>query len=260
MILASDIVSTLQSRLDAERTDYYNFQDNFKEAINESVKFIVSLIDSAVEQNKFTTEVLYPLQKALVIHLSKHSRFTFDDTRIWAIRSINPLPKTEPNISVIPIEIEETGVSVERPDLIHIYSGYECMRLTKEEWEVNAGNPFKPGNIIMKCSTLLDGSRDNVKFAYLNPYNYGSYKDGEPAYQVSEIEIRPYIPLRNITLFYVERPSDIETESDVILLHNKLYNFLTEKCLQYIAYSQGDGTSVFQLSTNEINTIVNLLK
>ena len=277
MILVSDIVATLVSRLDAQGSDYYNFTDNFKPAINESVSFIVSLIDYAVEQNKFTTEVLYPLQKALVVQLSRYSRFTFDDKKIWAIRSINPLPKTEVNPDVQQVVQIRDYVSIERPDLIHISTNYFCQRLTKEEWEANAQNPFKPGNIVMKCSTLQEGSNDkgnivmkfstlqegsnyNVRFGYLNPHNYGTLLEGEGEDETAnEIEIRPYIPKKLCTLFYVARPTAIDSESDEIGLHFKLYNFLVEKCLQYISYQQGDNTNIFSLSTKEINNIVTIL-
>lgn len=254
MILVSDVITALDSRLDAQGSDYYNFTHTYKTAINESIRHIVSLIDRAVEQNKVTTEVLYSLQKAVVIQLSKYSRFTYDENVMWSIRSINPLPKTE-SISVV-IPQPDDKKSVARTDLVHQYSNYWCKRLTKEEWELNSQNPFSPGNIITKCSTLEDGSADNVSFAYLNPYYYGITSEGS---QLKEIEIRPYLPNRLVTVFCVEKPSDISDSNDSINLHSKLFGFLIEKCLQYISYEQGDNTNIFTLSQVEIKTIANIL-
>lgn len=272
MILTSDIVSTVKSRLDAEGSDYYNFDNNIKPAINESIRFILSLMDYAVEKNKVVTEALYPLQKAVVYQLSQYSRFTFSDVvsgdetvgqGIWSIRSINPLPLTQAKPNVTPITHEDTTRSIVRTDLVHKQSFYECKRLTKEEWEINALNPFKPGNVVISCSTLQEGSRDNVSFAYLNPYDYnvGQIINEEEAYidtPAPEIEIRPYIPNKLVTVFFVCVPSQVSTVNDIIPFHTKLYNFLVEKCLQYIAYQQGDQTSIFQLSQKEIQNIVTL--
>lgn len=272
MILTSDIVSSLKSRLDAEGSDYYNFDNNFKPAINESIRFILSLMDYAVEQNKVVTEALYPLQKAVVYQLSSYSRFTFDDIEegqaggqnMWSIRSVNPLPRTNAKPNVTPLVQTDTTRSLKRSDLVHVSSNYACKRLTKEEWEMNAQNPFKPGNTIIRCSTLDNGSSDNVRFAYLNPYDYNvgqvqveeEYNDA-PA---PEVEVRPYIPNKLVTVFLVSVPAPITTENDTIPFHSKLSNFLIEKCLQYIAYQQGDNTSIFQLSQAEISNIVTLFK
>lgn len=260
MINVQDIVSTLESRLDAQGTDYYNFENNYKTAINESVKFIVSLIDRAIEENKITSEVLYTLQESSVIQLSKYSRFTYDDNAVWSIRSINPLPKTEAIEGVTEVTHENKLLSVTRNDLVHVYSHYWCKRLTKEEWELNAQNPFSPGNIVINCSNLEHGSMDNVSFAYLSPYSYGmKVTVGEETIPVKEIEIRPYIPEKRVTLFYVKRPEEVTQVTDTINLHSKLFGFLIEKCLNYIAYEQGDNTNIFQLSQRELQLITSIL-
>ncbi len=259
MILASTIVTALASRLDAEGSNYYNFTDNYKPAINESVKYIVNLINYALANNKITEECLVELADARVYTTSKHSRISFDST-IWAVISVNPLPLTEAIEGATTIVPSEGSVnSYYRTDLRHIDSNYYAKRLNKEEWELNKNNPFAPGNTLFNCSALEPGSNDNVTFAYLNPFNYNNNTSAEGYTRINELSIRPYLNQKLCTVFVVKVPNDITSESGQIQLHPKLFNFLVEKCLNYIAYQQGDNTSIFQLSQTEIQSIVQIL-
>ena len=91
MIYVGNIVSELNSRLDAQGSDYYSFNQNYVQAINASIRFVISLIDKVAEENKLATELLSELQRVAVVTLSKYSRFTYDQSKMWSIRSINPL-------------------------------------------------------------------------------------------------------------------------------------------------------------------------
>lgn len=260
MIYVGNIVSELNSRLDAQGSDYYSFNQNYVQAINASIRFVISLIDKVAEENKLATELLSELQRVAVVTLSKYSRFTYDQSKMWSIRSINPLPLTESN-GLPEVIQEDKKTSIVREDLVVIHSNYACGLLTKEEWELNSKNPFASGNTVIKCSSFKDGSADNVTFAYLSPYDYGMkvIDENDNLISLKEIEIRPYIPNRNVAVYYIEPHKEILLEDEYILLHSKLEGFIIEKCLQYISYQQGDETNIFTLSQSEIKSIYSLL-
>lgn len=249
MITFAEFKTAVQSRLDAgSNSNYYNDGLNYIPAFNSAVNWITSVISRALDENKITSEALSELRSARVYQTSAFSRIYMED--YWFIESVNPLPMVSPAITIngsLPPQESEL-----REDLVHLYSNYECKRLTKEEWEVNANNPFSPGNIVTKCGSLTHGSSNNIKFAYLSPIVYDSAIG-------PELEVRPYLNRKLCTVFVIETPQQISNSNGSVKFHIKLLPLLVEKGLFYMSYEQGDGPSIMEMSEKEVTTVAQIL-
>ncbi len=256
-IQASKIINSVRRvGLDAGiDSDYYNNTEDLIPAINLAVRWLVSLIDEARSKNKRVDEVLRELSRTRVYQLSSNSRFKMKDS-VWTIDAVMPLPQTEVIVGQPTITQPDPKVSVERTDLLHLYSNYSSSRLTVEEWAIARNNPFMPGNSVSPCILNLDnGSRKNVKFAYLSPYLYD--KDSSSEY---EIEVMPSIPNKLSTIFYIVNPTEIVNVSDKIQFSENLYDLIYSKTLQFVSYSQGDNTNIWTVSDADIQRLLSTIR
>lgn len=258
MITVQSLIDAIRSRgLDAAvDSDYYNDTEDIIPAINGAVRWLVSLIDSTRHLDKRVDEIIKSLAKCRIYQLSNRSRFAFED-KVWTIDAIMPLPATATIPGSTPVVQTNVYLSVERTDLQHLYSNYECKRLTIEEWALNRQNPFEYGYAYNKNATKLQNGSDGcARFAYLAPYDYMESYYG---YQV-EIEIRPFIPLKLATVFYLVRPTDVTSGTDLIQFSDNTFELLYEKALQFISYNQADGTNVWGVTEQDIQKLLNSVR
>lgn len=138
--------------------------------------------------------------------------------------------------------------SLYRKDLAHLSSEKSAKRLTIEEWAKNTGNPFAPGNNILPINC------DTLEYAYLN---YADYSAADVPYSVpTEIEVRPSVANKVVTVFYSKKPGKIVQATDNIEYPAFFANWIYDKTLQYISFKQGDGTTIHTVTSADINTLL----
>lgn len=250
MISSQEVANRIRFGLDAEGDDHYGDIEDLVPAINLAKDWIVSVINDALGQRKLGEEVFREIHTSKVLRTSKDSRFNLNilSDDVWTITGIIVLPSTGTNGSSAPL-MPNDYQAYERTDLYFIDGDKHCTRLNIEEWAINKGNPMAAG---------YDGDQlcDELKsYAYLNPITYKT-TEGSPA-QEKEVTIRPTVDKGNIAVFYVDKPADISAlGTDDINLPSSVMSLLWNKALQYIAYKQGDQTTVFQVSASDILTLV----
>ena len=142
---------------------------------------------------------------------------------------------------------EET--SFYRRDLVHLESDKSAKRLTIEEWAKNTKNPFRAGN------TVLPADCDLIDFAYLN---YVDYSAPEAPYSVPrEIEIRPSVANKIVTVFYAKKPTLVVDAGDTIEFPGFFTSFIFTQSLHYISIKQGDQTTLATVSNTDIQNLLN---
>lgn len=254
MIQVQRIIDDIRSiGLDATPdSDYYNDSEDIIPAINSSVRWLVSLIDSARSKNKRVDEVLKYLAKTRIYQLDNKSRFLMED-KVWTVDAIQPLPCSEAIPNIPPVVQTDPAISVERTDLVHVSSNYDANRKTIEEWATNKNNPFAQGNAVIPCAVsdkLIECSDLNVSFAYLNPYEYVE-NQGEFLF-----EVRPFIPNKLTTIFYVKTPTEVVAGTDELEFADNLFGLIYDKALQFVSYNQGDGTNVYGITDADIQRLM----
>ena len=103
MISVQTVVTRMESVLDAEDSDRYTFERDFRTAINSSVEWLQSVFNRAFADKKLTEEDLKELVKVVVFQTNQFSRFYLDhvDDSIWSVLRINPEPTLHPSGATI---------------------------------------------------------------------------------------------------------------------------------------------------------------
>jgi len=171
MIYVSDIIERIESALDAENSDRYLFENDYKPAINYAQEWLVSLFNSAFSLNKLSEESLKELVKVSVFRTSDLSRVSMDEDemnlKIWSVLSIfidiqYRLRGNLPTQSDVSISQYISNAS-------YITANYQAKRTTLEKSIKNKNNPFEQGNSIVTCEDLIE-------YAYINFADYtGGY-------------------------------------------------------------------------------------
>jgi hypothetical protein len=248
-IASQDIADQMRFALDAEGSDHYSDTLDIIPAINASVRWVVGVINVALGEKKISEESLSDVSIARVMQTSKDSRIEIESIPddVWTILAIYPLPETDVTGNPAVLQPDEK-VSVHRDDLYHISSNFDAGRLTIEEWNKNKNNPFAAGNVVVdsECPDIID-------YGYLNPIKY--FKDGQ-ATSAKDIEIRPYINKGLATVVYAKSPTNINNLTDDIELPESVFQVVFNKALQYIAYKQGDGTNLDDITTKDVQMLI----
>lgn len=250
MIAVQAVIERLESVLDAEDSDRYTFERDFKPAINSSVEFLQAVFNKAFAEKKLSEEDLKELIKVSVFQTSQFSRINLDqiDDSIWSLMRINPEPTLHPLNPALTVQLNPES-SLWRQDLSYIKSKYACKLLSLEQWEENVDNIFEAGN-----ARLLNSFKS---YGYLNFASYAS-----SAYEVPnpEIEIRPEVINGFVGVTYLKYPTLITDVSDNIEFPKSLTNLVWEKAANIISYKQGDQTNLYSVTKEDINILVGQMK
>lgn len=251
MILTVDVIKKIRNvGLDAEPdTDFYNDDTDIIPAIDSSVMWIMSVLDFAKSNNKKIQEITKELQRVFVYRTSRFSRIELDN-ELFTIDAIYPLPTTSPmQGAAVPATNYPDG-STKMTNLIHVDSYYSAERSTIEEWTSRNKNPFMRG-FKGKCSgELTEGSKNpTLYFSYLDPF---IFKDnGKP-----EIEIKPQLDGKLVSMFCVVNHPNIKVATDNIFFPKSIFNVVYEKALQFISYSQGDNTTIWSVTEADVTKLI----
>lgn len=249
-ISVSNIVNEVKNiGLDAEGSDYYTFDRDFKDAINIAVKWLVAVINAAYGQGKLGEEIFQDITYARVFQTNQYSRVFFDTTllghEVWTILSVNPSLTLIPSTATISAVAAEE--SLYRDDVsIDKLSGSGAKRMTIEEWGSNIGNPFAAG--------YDHGCGDLTSYAFVTRTNYES--TGYSPSVVSEVEVRPVLNKQFLGIYYVAVPDTINTETDTVPFPATLESLLFNKTQNLISRKQGDNTTIYQVSNSDINLLL----
>jgi len=287
MIQVQTIIDRIKSALDAEGSDYYNFNRDFKPAINYALEWSVSVISPYIGQKKFSEELFRELTFSKIWQTSQYSRININPAElnnrdIWTVLAIYPKPwvVVEDATDLLPnlpaqyyLEIQPSlnqqsynapivtqmynavgnttllpHQSTFRPELSFLRSDHSCRRENLEVYAVNKGNPFASGNISY--------NQDVTEYCYTAYTDYSAVFGGYKLSVPREIEIAPYIPNELVAVFYIHTPAEITAPTDIIPFPAIMLNVLTSKALNYIAIKQNNGTNLRGTTDQELLTLL----
>lgn len=242
----------MASALDAEGSDRYTFDQDYKFAINFSIEWLVAAFNQAFSDSKLSPECLRELNKTRIWQANAFSRVAFDPAvvgdKLWSLIAVYPLPVVTPFSN--PVTINNPNQSEFKPALAYVSCKNSCKRLTQEEWNENVKNVFMPGN------ELLTGSLQ--EYAYLDFSDYSSTNYTNPVPQ--EITIRPSIAKKYVALAYIKFPNSVATVNDNVEFPESMTNLIVDKTLEFLSTKQGDQTNLFSLSDRDMNRLIGLMK
>lgn len=253
-ILVSTIVNQTAADLDAEGSDRYLFDQDYLPAINSAIDTVVSLFNAAFAADKLSPEQLRELTKVRIWQASMYSRVSYNETdtgdSLWTVVAVYPKPTT--NKLASSGSSSSPSTSKFRGDISFIKSDNSAKRLTLEEWNENRLNVFMPGNDLLSNTALIE-------YAYLDfaDYSSTSYTGNN---NLPEIQIRPEIPNQLVAISYIKTPNRISTIGDSVEFPPSLTRLIVDITLNYISYKQGDQTTLFAVSEQNVNKLINLMR
>jgi len=158
MIYIDDIVERIASALDAEGSERYTFEQDYKPAINFAQEWLVSLFNSAFSANKLSEESLKELMRVSVFRTSSLSRLALDeqllDCKVWSIVSlfVDIEYVLKGNLPTQTVLTESQFI----PNASYRTANYQCKRTTLELSVKNKNNPFEQGNSVVQCEGLIE--------------------------------------------------------------------------------------------------------
>lgn len=251
-ILAQSIVERLDAALDAEGSDRYLFDQDYKPAINSAIEWIVAVFNAAFGARKISEESLQELTVVRVWQANAFSRISFDPAvvghELWSILAVYPKPKLYPSNAINPLPAKH--VSVFMPGLTFLKSDYSATRLTLEEWNENVNNVFMAGNEKITVGGL-------ESYGYKNFVDYSSNVYQNPVNK--EIEVRPAVGGEYVAITYLRKPNTINLVTDSVDLPGTITDMLFQKALNFVSYKQGDGTNIYGVTEKDISRLVSLM-
>lgn len=251
-IPAQDIADRIRFALDAEGADYYDDDRDIIPAINTAIHWLIGIVNLELGRSKFGEELFRDLTKSRVFRTNKDSRLSMDafPDEVWSILSVYPKPTTGQRSPTSPPPSGTELASFERVDLYHISSDFSAKRLTVEEWAFNKSNPFEAGyDGVALCDDIKE-------YAYIDPIDYNWNNDETAGGLIKEIEIRPALDKKLVSVIYVKKPDDINVIGDSVEFPSSAFTVIFNKALQYIAYKQGDNTTIDIMATKDLVNIV----
>lgn len=251
MISAQAIVDRMASILDAEGSDRYLFEQDYKPAINSSVDWLVAVFNSAFADKKLPEENLRDLIRTSVWQASSYSRVNINSSSlgygVWGILGVFPEPVIAPLSD--PYTLPTPEASQIRGDLSYIRSDFSADRSTIEEWNTNRKNVFAAGNEV-----LLGGGLK--RYAYLG---YGNYESSTYNAGGKEIDVRPSVANQFVAITVLKVPEKVVNITDSLEFPDSVFDVLYQKALNFIAYKQGDKTNLYAVTSQDVNTLVKLM-
>lgn len=209
--------------------------------IDKSTGLEVTNTFNVIAVNDGTDEILISTLPVTDLNTQLNAGDAVVARQIFLTSSLTSTPK------ILSTTTDET--SLYRRDLAHLESDKSAKRLTIEEWAKNNKNPFRPGN------TVLPENCEHSEFAYLN---YADYSADEVPYTAPrEIEVRPSVAGKVVTVFYAKKPSLIVAATDTIEFPGFFQNWIYQKVLFFLSIKQGDQTTLATISNAEIQNLLN---
>lgn len=251
-ILVQEIKDRMASRLDAEDSDRYLFDQDYKPAINGAQDWIVTALNPMFSSKKFSAEGLREITYTRIFQTNSFSRISFDQAAlghsIWTIIGVYPEPIVNAPFSILPPT--DNSKSLYRNDLSFISSNESAQRLTAEEWNINNRNAFKAGNTILNNSLSFYGYRD------FSNYASSSYTG---ASGTREIAIRPLVPIELVAVEYLKYPTQTNLITDSLDFPESMTEFIVEKALNFLSYKQGDRSTIYSVTEMESKRLLALI-
>jgi hypothetical protein len=251
MFTAQELRNQLAFALDAEGSDHYRDDLDYIPAINAAMKWLASVVNMAYGQGKIGEEFFREITYSGVFLTSNNSRVSLEvfPSEVWTILAVYPEPIVSEDGTNPPLT-PDINRSYYLSNLIHIRSDYSCKRLSLEEWAVNRDNPFEAG---FEAEYVCP---DFIRYAYLSPINYNVEADGVFS---QELEIRPRVVNKKVSIFWVKKPTVITNLSQNVEYPNSVFQLLFNKALFYISFKQGDNTTVNSISSADIQQLLDVL-
>jgi len=231
MILASDVFLDVRSLLDDDSSGRYDEAKDLIPAINQAVRYLVIVFNSAFEQKKISPESLRDLSTVAILDVTgtttkKASLASITD--LWTIYGVEPDP------------------SITGSTLVESRNKF-ATRMTLENWNDALADPFSAGTGV----SILN---DFVRPGYLGPGQY--FGDG-----ILYIMIRPAscFTVDKVGIYYLKNPTKVTVAASQIEFPTSLHSLLVDKTLNALSVQHGPESMYYKITDKDVTQLLQLM-
>ncbi len=220
MISATTVESRIKSALDDDGTGRYSWEHGIREAVNNSIDYVILVFNAALGMDKLSEESLREISVVESITVSDSTLVLSDLANdVWSILAIYP---------------SMNGDSL---------GGISAYRASVEEWGSRTRNYFAAG---------YDTGTELTDYAYLAPMTYGSDTKIPIAPTVTDIGV--------VYLKYPTKMTETTAAAESSIEFPKaVTNILVEKALAFLGQKENTEASTYVISEKEVQDLITLM-
>lgn len=241
MILASEVFTAVRAHLDDDNSGRYGVTTDLIPAINAAIKYLIAVFNAGFEQKKIYPESLRELIRLEIVDAigsgnTKRADVTNICEDLWTILGVEPDAE----------EAEGTTTTTIAPEDFAGLRSKFAKRLTLEEWNEKAEDPFSPGTGVSIAPAFL-------RPAYLGP---GRYFDADHDY----IFIRPAsLVTDNVGIWYLKNPTVVAGAASEVEFPQSMFQLLVDKTLGYISLQHGPESKYGQNVEKDLLQLIQIM-
>lgn len=274
MINVAELWKAILAQLGAEGTRRYIPRRDGIYAINGAQRTAEALITPLLAERKGSEESLSELQETRIFQTNNLGGLTLDnifinqnttlDYQIWTVISIMAEPQSTNILATPPSQLAPIlpyKNTYLRNSMTYLGSGKPVHRMTMEEAALAQHNRFAPGNEVLAntdrvtygyymvgnrsdIETLIDGNREifltpRSKFCPIPGFVAMSYLRSAPVLALTDLDVNGNFP----TTLNIPYPAS-------------LFNVIRDLALNEISVKQGDGTNLYQVTSQQIGNLL----
>ena len=253
------IADAVRAKLDAEGSSYYRDDLDIIPALNLCQDNILTTINSKLGAKKFAEEFYRGLIKNRIYQSSIYARVQIDQPtlspaiQVWSILSVVVSPQIVTPTSTTPATFTPTGNPYSSlTNYVYFNGGTACKRLNSQERYSNQNNPMEAG----WAGDPANPNPQNISYAYLSHTDYESFLNPNVIYEIEIIPKNVNTISAPIGVTFVNYPTRIVNTTDILDWHPVAQEILVEGTLWNIAWKQGDKSTVWQLSEQQLSELL----
>jgi len=263
-ITVQEVIDRVAALLDAEGSEHYTFEQDYKPNINGVQDELMAVISQLLGARKFTEEGLRELNKVAVFQTNTYGEIDIDECltqvggtgqlpgpahKLWTIVGVYPEFESFGSTDIITIGIPPPR-SLMRGGVRFIRPLKDAKRYTQEQHAIIRRNVFLQGN-----QTLVNE---------LKSYGYfiGSEKRWTALPSVGRtITIFPHTTNERtlVAVAYLKVPEQIDAITDNLEWPDSMRDLIIQMVFRRMAFKQGDGTNAYGLGSAEMGMLTRAL-
>lgn len=248
------LTETVYPGLDAEGSQRYLFDQDYKPAINSAISRAITAGGWAMANRKGSEEALWELKEDRVFQSNFFGGIAINDAipslghTVWNILAVYAEPITQPAINVV---VGQPNQTIVFSSTVPLESKFPVQRMTAEQIAVANTNIFMSGN-----ETLANTPMRSYGYYYM-----GQRVDSQGIIQATQGEIfitpRTLASRKPFWVSYLRTPALIDNINDSIDFPRSFLRTIGSWALEYLSWKQGDGTSLNSVATKDAGMLFN---
>lgn len=242
--------------LDAEGSQRYLFDQDYKPAINSAISRALTAGGWALANRKGSEEALWELKEDRVFRSNFFGGIAINDAvpsighKVWNILAIYAEPTVQPLPT--PLQLQTLGNQTKWfSNCIPLESKYPVERMTAEQVAVANTNILMSGNEVLANTPMRS-------YGY---YYMGQRTDAQGIIQATQGELfitpRTLASQKVFWVSYLRTPALVDNINDSVDFPRSFLRTIGSWALEYLSWKQGDGTNLNSVATKDAGMLFN---